>query len=121
MQLHKKSHRCGNNKTSIPSLHDQCVPSIDAENEYKFGWCYTRKHLNNSAITGDWGYCNESCQISGYIDKYINNLAKQEYNDLWTEDIFMLSFQTSGHCHTYNPPTKSYAGNHEGFYAHLGI
>ena len=105
---------CNNNSIYKSELYEQCIPNYDVEEQF---WCYTRKHLNDSAITGKWGYCDPSCQGQNIEDSK-NNLAKMQHSDLWSEDIFLLVDQ--GHCHTYNPSYKSYAGARGQFYAMLG-
>ena len=84
-------------------------------------WCYTRKYLNESAILGEWGYCDPSCRSQDHKEKSIYNLASKEHSYLWNEDIFMLESFSGGHCHTtYNRKNNSFAGNRGQFYAMLG-
>ena len=90
---------------------------LGPNHEYQ-GWCYTRKYLNDSAIIGQWGYCDHSC--SGQRENAVHNLASQEHSDLWSEGIFSLDESSSGHCHTYNPANDSLAGNLGQFIAFLG-
>ena len=114
MKLSERSFRCVNNETAIPTHYDGCLPSGNHDGK---SFCYTRTHLNGSAIRGQWGYCDQNC--NGTENCSIFNLASKEHNDMWSEDIFMLvETGTSGHCHTYNPTTSSLAD--EGFYALLG-
>ena len=119
-QLLEKSPRCKENNTDIadaPKLYHECMP-LGSDEEYE-GWCYTRKYLNDSAIMGQWGYCDPNCRgQSENNNKY--NLASQDHNDHWTEDIFSLDEGSSGHCHTYNPANDSLAGNLGQFAAFLG-
>ena len=105
---------CNNNSIYKSKLYEQCIPNYDVEEQF---WCYTRKHLNDSAMTENWGYCDPSCQGQNIEDSK-NNLAKMQHSDLWSEDIFLLVDQ--GHCHTYNPVYNSYAGARGLFYAMLG-
>ena len=114
VKLEIKAFACNNNSIYKSKLYEQCIPNYDVEEQF---WCYTRKHLNDSAITGKWGYCDPSCQGQNIEDSK-NNLAKMQHSDLWSEDIFLLVDQ--GHCHTYNPSYKSYAGARGQFYAMLG-
>ena len=114
VKLEIKALACNNNSIFKSKLYEQCIPNYDVEEQF---WCYTRKHLNDSAITGKWGYCDPSCQGQNIEDSK-NNLAKMQHSDLWSEDIFLLVDQ--GHCHTYNPSYKSYAGARGQFYAMLG-
>ena len=107
---------CGNNETSNPRHYDHCEPSGNNDDQ-NFGWCYTRSHLNGSAIRGQWGYCDQNCRQRE--NSSVFNLASEEHDAMWSEDIFMLvETGSSGHCHTYNPTTSSLAD--EGFYAMLG-
>ena len=114
VKLEKKSNLCNNpiykNKSKI---YEQCIAPYDVEEQF---WCYTRKHLNDSAMTGNWGYCDPSCQ-GPETKENIDNMGIKN-SDLWSEDIFLLVDQ--GHCHTYNPVYNSYAGARGLFYAMLG-
>ena len=82
--------------------------------------CYTRTHLNSSAILGMWGYCDPSCRGREHQQDASYNLASKVHNDMWSENIFSLNAMSSGHCHTYNPENRSFATNDGGFYAMLG-
>ena len=116
MQLMEKSHKCNENSTSEPRLYHQCAPPSDGYD----GWCYTRSHLNNSAILGQWGYCVPNCSIQTSTQNAAYNLASQEHDDLWSENIVSLEALASGHCHTYNPVNVSFSGNQGQFYTMLG-
>ena len=91
---------------------------MDADEEYE-GFCYTRKYLNDSAIMGQWGYCDPSCRGHG-VHTEQHNLASQAHSDLWNEGIYSLDKSSSGHCHTYNPANSSVAGHLGQFHAFLG-
>ena len=121
--MHAKSFQCGSNETSVSIRFDQCIPSQDNIDNDDLDWCYTRTHLNNSAIRGQWGYCDPNCKGEGlnHENSSMFNLASKEHNDLWSEDIFILASGSSGHCHTYNPKNLSLAKARGGFYSMLGI
>ena len=124
-QLSEKSFQCSNKYTALSKVYKQCIPSLDVDEEVQYnGWCYTRKHLNDSAIRGQFGYCDSSCRGMKSNTNVLNsvyNLANGEHSDLWNENIFMLKSLSSGHCHTYNPENYSLAGNRGQFYAMLGM
>ena len=48
------------------------------------------------------------------------NLAGPRFSSLWQEGLYDLDTWGSGHCHTFNPDTSSYAGFQGQLYAHLG-
>ena len=92
-----------------PKQYNKCGSDISGD------WCYTRTYLNDSAIIGEWGYCDPSCNGEVHF-----NLASIENDDLWSEDIFRIQVYSSGHCHTYNPADLSFSGDRGSFYAKLG-
>ena len=100
------------------SQWDQCQPLKNTDGGK--GWCYTRSFHNNSAIIGEWGYCDLRCKSQDQIEDPHFNLASKKHNEMWNEDIFMLDTGSKGHCHTYNPSNKSFARNKGTFYAMLG-
>ena len=84
------------------------------------GWCYTKIFSNDSAYTGEWGYCNPKCS-SMELEQPYYNLASKMHSDLWDEHIFMLDKYSPGHCHTYNPHNNSFPRVQGQLYAMLGI
>ena len=93
-----------------PKQYNKCGSDISGV------WCYTKTYLNDSAIIGEWGYCDPSCNSEVHF-----NLASIENDDLWSEDIFRIQIYSSGHCHTYNPADSSFSGDRGSFYAKLGL
>ena len=90
IKLSERSFRCFNNKTARPRHYDGCLPSGNHDGK---NFCYTRSHLNGSAIRGQWGYCDQNC--TGTENSSIFNLASKEHNEMWSEDIFNLGKITS--------------------------
>ena len=116
-QLLEKSSRCiPNDNISTPTLYYECAP-LDSTEEYP-GYCFTRKYHNESAIIGQWGYCDPNCR--GQEENVHHNLASQDHGNLWSEGIYSLDGGSSGHCHTYNPANSSVAGHLGQFHAFLG-
>jgi len=94
-----------------PRLHYECYLEGGTK------WCSTRKHWNDSHITGEFGTCSATC------DANLNStadLASTKFDPLWDEGFYRLFKDDIGHCHTYNPSHKSSTSPDQRFVALLG-
>ena len=112
-----RPNSCNSNKYNNMTRYESCASDFGDESK---GWCYTKSFQNDSAVTGEWGYCDVRCKSQDLIEHPFFNLASRQHSDLWDEHIFMLYESSSGHCHTYNPANSSFARNRGQFYAFLG-
>ena len=78
-----------------------CFTKI-SEEQFRNGSHYI-SHTDN----GNWGYCDPKCKGESPKPSSEYNLAKSNYNDLWTSNIYDLNHWENGFCHTYDPPQKS--------------
>ena len=109
--LDHPAKRCSLRGVEPPQLHYKCYP------EGGSSWCSTRIHWNDSHITGQFGSCSPSC---GDNSTEQEDLASQEFDNLWDEGFYRLFKDEFGYCHTYNPDHQSSAAPDQRLVALLG-
>ena len=95
---------CNSEGPYVPQVHTKCIPEGNKE------WCSTGHYLNNSHVTGKWGYCSPHCKKQVISTE---NIASDEFKVFWEEKFYILFVDDIGHCHTYNPGHSSSTGYDE--------
>ena len=57
-RLGKKMRECDEDPGLVPVVYNYCS---GAESEGV--WCYTKTYTNRSGIIGEWGYCDNQCNL----------------------------------------------------------
>jgi hypothetical protein len=74
-------------------------------------WCFTKVHADRTKVqvyeTSEvWGNCREQCKGDLFEPSNENNLAEDDFENIWDSDIYDLRHYNDGFCHTYNPKGK---------------
>ena len=57
-KLGKKLRLCDKDPGLVPVEYNSCT-GVDSEGV----WCYTKTYTNRSGIIGEWGYCDNQCNL----------------------------------------------------------
>ena len=83
---------------------------------YDFGaskpGCFTRVYKNNTVdsvkgTSSSWGYCPETCKGESPTSSSPYNLAKSDFTNLWTANLYDFDLYSNSYCQTYDPPIKT--------------